>query len=118
MSFACLSSIILAMIQRSQITRFANAVAERFKPQRIVLFGSYAYGKPNQDSDVDLLVVMPEDRRLGRKAVEIRETIDADFPLDLIVRTPEDIRWRLAEGDCFLQEVLNKGKVMYEAPHA
>jgi predicted nucleotidyltransferase len=106
------------MIQRSQITRFANAVAERFKPQRIVLFGSYAYGKPNQDSDVDLLVVMPEDRRLGRKAVEIREAINADFPLDLIVRTPEDIHWRLAEGDCFLQEVLNKGKVMYEAPHA
>lgn len=84
------------MIQRSQITHFANAVAERFKPQRIVLFGSYAYGKPNQDSDVDLLVVMPEDRRQRRKAVEIREAINADFPLDLLVRTPEDIRWRRA----------------------
>jgi predicted nucleotidyltransferase len=106
------------MIQRSQITHFANAVAERFKPQLIVLFGSYAYGKPNQDSDVDLLIVMPEDRRLGRKAVEIREAIPANFPLDLLVRTPEDIQWRLAEGDCFLHEVLNKGKVMYEAPHA
>jgi predicted nucleotidyltransferase len=46
------------MIQRSQITHFANAVAERFKPQLIVLFGSYAYGKPNQDSDVDLLIVI------------------------------------------------------------
>lgn len=106
------------MIKRSQIRQFANAVAERFKPQRIVLFGSYAYGSPTKDSDVDLLVVMPEDRRKGRKAVEIRQAIDVDFPLDLIVRTPKDIQWRLAEGDCFLQEVLTKGETMYEAPHA
>ena len=106
------------MIQRSKSRAFADAVARRFKPQRIVLFGSYAYGKPTKDSDVDLLVVMPEDRKEGRKAAQIREEIEADFPLDLIVRTPEDIRWRLAEGDCFLQEIFHKGQVMYEAAHA
>jgi predicted nucleotidyltransferase len=109
---------IRRMIQRSKIRAFADAVARRFKPQRIVLFGSYAYGKPTKDSDVDLLVVMPEDRKEGRKAAQIREEIEADFPLDLIVRTPEDIRWRLAEGDCFLQEIFHKGQVMYEAAHA
>lgn len=65
-----------------------------------------------------MLVVMPDDRQQGRKAVQIRQEVDADFPLDLIVRTPEDIEWRLAEGDCFLQEILSKGKVMYEAAHA
>jgi predicted nucleotidyltransferase len=106
------------MIKRSQIKAFVKAVAERFKPHRIVLFGSYAYGKPTTDSDVDLLVVMPEDRRQGRVASQIRDEIAADFPIDLIVRTPEDIQWRLAEGDCFLQEIFSKGQVMYEAAHA
>jgi predicted nucleotidyltransferase len=105
------------MISRQKIMRFANAVAERFKPQRIVLFGSYAYGKPTADSDVDLLVIMPHNRQKGRKSAEIRQAIPADFSLDLIVRTPEDIDWRIAEGDCFLQEVLGKGKVLYEAAH-
>ena len=106
------------MIRRDKITRFAKAVAEQFKPQRIVLFGSYAYGKPTADSDVDLLVIMPEDRCMGRKAAQIRNAVTADFPLDLVVRTPEDVKWRLAEGDCFLQEVLGKGKVLYEAAHS
>lgn len=104
------------MISRRQIRAFADA--RRFRPQRIVLFGSYACGKPTRDSDVDLLVVMPEDRRQGRKAAQIRQEVAADFPLDLIVRTPEDIEWRLAEGDCFLQKIMSKGKVMYEAAHA
>lgn len=106
------------MISRQQITRFAKAVAAQFKPERIVLFGSYAYGKPTADSDVDLLVIMPEDRREGRKAAQIRNAIAANFPLDLVVRTPDDVKWRLAEGDCFLQEILSKGRTLYEAPHS
>lgn len=107
------------MVKRSQIKRYADALARRFKPQRIVLFGSYAYGRPTPDSDVDLLVVMPVGKRQGiRQGQRIRQALDADFPLDLIVRSPEDIAWRMAEGDCFLQEVLGKGKVLYEAAHA
>ncbi|MFN0078046.1 MAG: nucleotidyltransferase domain-containing protein [Prosthecobacter sp.] len=103
------------MIDLSRIRRYTDAIAERFKPQRIVLFGSHAYGRPTEDSDVDLLVVMPFDRSQGRKSAEIRQALSAGFPLDLIVRTPEDVQWRLEQGDCFLQEVLTKGKVMYEA---
>lgn len=107
------------MVKPSQIKRYADAVARLFKPQRIVLFGSYAYGRPTKDSDVDLLVVMPVAKRQGiRQGQRIRQALDADFPLDLIVRSPEDIEWRMAEGDCFLQEVLGKGKVLYEAAHA
>ena len=106
------------MVERKQIREFCRAVAREFQPQRIVLFGSYAYGKPTDDSDVDLLVVMPFDRRKGRKSLEIRRRIPAGFPLDLIVRTPEFIAQRLAWGDCFVQEILSKGKVLYEAPDA
>src|SRR5438309_1194354 len=103
------------MVSRGQIRAFTKAVAREFRPEKIVLFGSYAYGRPTEDSDVDLLVVMPFDRKRGRKSLEIRQRIPADFPLDLIVRTPEFIAQRLEWGDCFTQEILSKGKVLYDA---
>ena len=103
------------MIDRRQIRKFSAAVAREFRPEKIILFGSYGYGQPTEDSDVDLLVIMPFDRRRGRKSLEIRQRIPAGFPLDLIVRTPDHIAQRLAWGDCFTQEILSKGKVLYEA---
>jgi len=103
------------VVDRRQIVEFSRAVARQFRPQKIILFGSYAYGSPTGDSDVDLLVIMPFDRKRGRKSLEIRRRIPASFPLDLIVRTPEFIAQRLAWGDCFTQEILAKGQVLYEA---
>lgn len=105
------------MVERAKIREFSKAVAQKFRPQKIILFGSYAYGKPTEDSDVDLLVVMPFDRRQGRKSLEIRRAIPSGFPMDLIVRTPEFIAQRLAWGDCFTQEIVTRGKVLYEADH-
>jgi predicted nucleotidyltransferase len=95
------------------IRRFAHAVAERFAPERIILFGSHAYGRPHADSDVDILVVMPARNELDQ-AVRIRRAVDYNFPLDLLVRTPRNLSWRLAEGDSFLREIVAKGKVLYE----
>lgn len=106
------------MVKRKQIQSFCDAVAREFRPKKIVLFGSYAYGKPTEDSDVDLLVILPFDRKKGRKSLEIRQRVPVNFPLDLIVRTPEFVAQRLAWGDCFTAEVLAKGKVLYEAAHA
>jgi predicted nucleotidyltransferase len=98
------------------IRRFARQVAERFQPEKIILFGSYAYGTPHADSDVDILVIMPARNQIDQ-AVRISVAIDPPFPLDIIVRTPHNMRWRLAEGDSFLQEITTQGKVLYEAPH-
>src|SRR5262245_2946704 len=95
------------------IRRYARAIAERFQPDRIILFGSHAYGTPHADSDVDILVIMPA-RHQGSKAGRIRWEVPAPFPMDLIVRTPEEMRWRLAEGDLFHTEIVSKGKVLYE----
>ncbi|HKI34567.1 MAG TPA: nucleotidyltransferase domain-containing protein [Gemmataceae bacterium] len=95
------------------IRRFARAVAEKFQPDKIILFGSYAYGTPHADSDVDILVIMPC-RNQGSRAGRIRWLVPAPFPMDLIVRTPENLRWRLAEGDLFHTEIVSKGKVLYE----
>jgi predicted nucleotidyltransferase len=98
------------------IRQFARAVAERFDPDKIILFGSYAYGTPDQDSDVDLLVIMPT-RNERTQATRIRLAVARCFPMDLIVRTPENLRWRLEEGDWFLREIVSKGKVLYEKAH-
>src|SRR5437660_9378040 len=74
------------------IRRFARKVAERFQPDKIILFGSHAYGTPHEDSDVDILVVMPARNRLDQ-AVKISLEIDPPFPLDIIVCTPHNMRW-------------------------
>ena len=95
------------------IRRFAREVADRFQPEKIILFGSYAYGKPHADSDVDILVVMEARNELDQ-AVRICLAVDYNFPLDLIVRKPKTLAWRLAEGDSFLREVIDQGKVLYE----
>ncbi len=98
------------------IRRFAREVAERFQPDRIILFGSYAYGTPHEDSDVDILVVMPARNQLDQ-AFKIHWAIRPPFPLHILVRTPENMAWRLEEGDSFLREIVSKGKVLYEANH-
>jgi predicted nucleotidyltransferase len=106
-----------ADIPLAVIRRFARQVAERFQPEKIILFGSYAYGQPHADSDVDILVVMPARNEIDQ-AVRIRLAVPRRFPMDLIVRTPDNLRWRLEEGDWFLREVVARGKVLYDKAHA
>jgi predicted nucleotidyltransferase len=102
-----------ANIPMRVIRRYARAIAERFQPDKIILFGSYAYGTPHEDSDVDLLVVKPTWSQHSL-AVQIRWKLTAPFPMDLIVRTPKEMKWRLEEGESFLTEIVSKGKVLYE----
>jgi predicted nucleotidyltransferase len=95
------------------IRRFAREVAEHFRPDKIILFGSYAYGTPHADSDVDILVVMRARNQLDQ-AYKIRCAVEAPFPMDLLVCTPHNMKWRLAERESFLTEIMTKGKVLYE----
>jgi predicted nucleotidyltransferase len=80
------------------------------------LFGSFAYGTPHEWSDVDLLVVMPCSNEINQ-SIRIILAYERVFPLDLIVRTPERLRRRLAEGDSFLTEIVFRGIVVYEKSH-
>ena len=105
------------MVGTEDITAFVHRIAEEFFPERIILFGSYAYGKPTPNSDVDLLVILPFKGEPYKKAVEIRQRVAPTFALDLLVRTPEVMKWRTEQGDFFLLEIVEKGKVLYEAPH-
>jgi predicted nucleotidyltransferase len=99
------------------IRRFARQVADRFHPEKIVLFGSHAYGSPHEDSDVDLLVIM-EARNEIDAAIRIQTLLLPPFPLDLIVRKPKEVQWRLAEGESFLSEIMARGKVLHEKSDA
>src|SRR6516164_3388172 len=101
------------LVPDAVIRYYARQIAEQFHPERIILFGSYAYGKPHKDSDVDILVVMPAKDEINQ-AVRILEKTNSAFPLDLIVRTPHNLRWRLKEGDWFLREIVARGRVLYE----
>jgi len=107
------------MVDRAQIRKFSRAVAQKFRPRKIILFGSYAYGTPTEDSDVDLFIIMPRTRERGeRMSLRIRHAVPRNFPLDLLVRTPAEVVKRLRWGDCFVREVVEKGKVLYEAGDA
>ena len=101
-------------MKKQDITVFVKQVVDRFHPQRVILFGSYAYGKPTDDSDVDLLVVMPHEGHSAIQSAKIRQTVRAGFPMDLVVRSPSDIRRRLAVGDCFIKEIMERGRPLYD----
>ena len=106
------------MVDISRILSLSERIAKEFQPERIVLFGSHAYGAPVADSDVDLLVVMPFKGKAMRKALEILSKVNPKFPVDLIVRTPDQVRERIDNNDWFMREVVERGRVLYEANHA
>jgi len=103
------------MITQEEIEDIVSRIASICLPEKIILFGSYAYGNPEEDSDLDLLVVLPFTGHSTLKAVEILEKVCTTLPVDLIIRTPEQLAARLALNDFFLQEVVEKGKVIYQA---
>lgn len=107
------------MISRSDIQATCDDIVREFSPLKVILFGSYVYSTPTEDSDVDILVVMdiPEEGT-RKKAVEIRLRIPHRFPMDLLVRTPREIAFRVAHNDWFLREVMEGGEVLYESAHA
>lgn len=93
-------------------------IASELKPEKIILFGSYAYGNPTPDSDVDLLVIMKtRAKQIDRYLAVSNILYPREFPVDIIVKTPKEIQAELKKkGNFFMREVLAKGKVVYERP--
>ena len=102
-------------IPQEAIEQVVEQIVEKFKPQRIILFGSYARGNPRPESDVDMLVVMETSLREVQQAIQISQQIEYRFGLDLIVHTPKHLAERVKMGDWFFREVLEEGKILYEA---
>ncbi len=102
-------------IAMTAIRALAQRIVDRFQPEKIILFGSYASGRPRPESDVDLLVIMETSLRSRQQRLEISRALSPrPFPLDLIVRTPQELAQRVALGDPFLAEIMTRGKVLYE----
>lgn len=101
-----------------QLLPYLQVLVEQFHPEQVILFGSYAYGEPTEDSDVDLLVVkdtgkspVSEATRIRRALRHLRHTV-SNLPLDIMVRAPDDLRARIAHGADFHEEIVRKGIVL------
>ena len=107
------------MISAKAIQATCDDIVREFAPLQVILFGSYAYGAPTEDSDVDLLVVMDILKsETWQQKWDMQQRIPKRFALDLHVRSPEDIAYRFSHNDWFLHEVLEKGDVLYETEGA
>ena len=102
------------MVTRQDIQATCDDIVREFAPLQVILFGSYAYGTPTEDSDVDLLVVMDIPKsEFTRKAIEIRQRIPYRFGMDLLVRSPEVIAHRVSYNDWFLREITEQGELLH-----
>ena len=102
------------MVSLQQIQDVGWRIGEVFQPQQVVLFGSYAQGTATEDSDVDLLVILPFEGRPFEKSLEILNRVDVRFPCDLITQRPEDVRRRYQKCAPLIREAMNRGEVFYE----
>ena len=102
-------------ISMRAIRSVARRITDKFQPEKVILFGSYAYGKPKPESDVDLLVVMDTPLRARQQRLDISRALSPrPFPLNVIIHTPRQLEERIAMGDPFLLEITTRGKVLYE----
>lgn len=101
---------------RAEIDRIVRQLVDAYGPERIILFGSYAYGQPHADSDLDLLIIKRTSERFINRWVNVRQIVSdpkRSIPFEPIVLTPDEIEERLATGDQFIKEIVTKGEVLY-----
>ncbi|OGL62636.1 MAG: hypothetical protein A3J27_13460 [Candidatus Tectomicrobia bacterium RIFCSPLOWO2_12_FULL_69_37] len=96
------------------IQRMVSRIVRRFRPERVILFGSHARGEGGPDSDVDLLVVMPVSGTKREKQLEVRRVLRGiRVPVDIIVTTPEDFEWRREVVGTIEYPAVKEGRLMY-----
>ena len=107
--------LIVPDVTDALLAEIVSKIVKHFHPEKIILFGSRAWGEPTGESDLDILVVMNIDGSPIRKAAEISRIARPRFlPMDIIVRTPDEIEHRKGIGDPFIRRIMNRGKVLYE----
>ena len=107
--------LVIPEVTDALLSEMVSKIVEHFHPNKVILFGSRAWGEPTEESDLDILVVMDVDSSPIRKAAEISRIARPRFlPLAIIVRTPDEIEHRVGIGDPFIKRIMNHGKVLYE----
>lgn len=101
-------------ITDQKIREVTLKIANNFQPEKIILFGSFAWGEPNENSDVDLFIIKKTDLSTREIAREIDGSIfPRPFPMDIVVYKPEQVLEREANNDFFIKDILTKGKILY-----
>lgn len=104
------------MDRREIISRIVEKIKTQYQPEKIILFGSYAWGNPTKDSDIDLLIVKTVNQKHRQRMLTVRKILSEENALagiDILVYTQEEISQRLEIGDSFISQILKKGKVLY-----
>lgn len=109
----------MGFLKPQAIDRILERIVKEYAPERIVLFGSHAYGEPDEESDVDLLIIKETDQRPIARWVEVKRLLrdrSRIVSVSPLVYTPREVEERLALGDPFLREALERGETLYERP--
>ncbi len=98
------------------LKKITERIVEKYKPEKIILFGSYAWGKPHEDSDIDLFIVKESKKKRHEREYELRmKLIGNKFPpMDLLIYTPAELKRRFQIEDFFIEDIFKKGKVLYD----
>lgn len=97
------------------VQEVVEVIRDRYKPEKIILFGSRIWGEADEESDLDILIIKETDKREVERIREVSRLLRPRLlPVDILVKTPQEIQHRLAVGDEFIREVLERGKVVYE----
>lgn len=102
-------------ITEEKIQEITQKIVKEFKPEKIILFGSYAWGNPSEDSDVDFFIVKESDKRRIDRARELRKMLFGNNfpPMDLLIYTPREVQQRILMEDFFVKDILDKGEILY-----
>jgi predicted nucleotidyltransferase len=103
---------------RMELDKIVTQVVAAYHPEKIILFGSYAYGKPSADSDLDLLIIKKTSERFIDRWTNVRKIVsdpERSIPFEPLILTPHELEERLARGDQFMEEIMTKGEVLYVA---
>lgn len=104
-----------APVTAEVLAEIVRRIVAALQPERIILFGSYVYGTPSDDSDVDLLVILETPARPADRYLAVSRLLrPRPFPLDILVKTPGEIAQALHKGDAFIREIVTRGRVLYE----
>jgi predicted nucleotidyltransferase len=111
-------STVKKKLPGAYLDRLVQEVLANCKPDRIILFGSWAWGQPGPDSDLDIMIVVPPStRKPAGIASAISAAVPHEFSLDILVKTTDWVERTLAEGDTFTRDIIEKGVILYEAEH-
>ncbi len=99
---------------QKEIKNITKQIVKKYKPEKIILYGSFAYGKPHKDSDVDLFVVKKTKKPRTKRHLELdRMLLDRKIALDILIYTPQEIKKQLFLDDFFIKDIIKQGKTLY-----